>query len=275
MPDAPPIDPDAFRAFEHAGWERAAAHYRRSFGDLTGQATLPLLDAVGAGPGMRLLDVACGPGALSAAAAVRGARPTGVDFASAMVAEARALHPGLEFREGDAEALPFADSSFDAVAMAFGLLHLARPERAMAEARRVLRAGGRFAFTVWCPPEECAGFALVLRAIEAHGNPNIPVPAGPPFFRFADAEECRRSFIEAGFHPPSVARLPLVWRLDRPEGLFAAMTQGGVRTAAILRGQTPEALDAIARALLEGVDAFERDGGYELPMPAVLASAMA
>src|SRR5205809_6238429 len=58
------------------------------------------------------------------------------------------LSPEIEFREGDAEALPFPEASFDAVVMNFGMLHLAHPERAVAEAFRVLSAGGRFAFTV-------------------------------------------------------------------------------------------------------------------------------
>lgn len=56
---------------------------------------------------MRVLDVACGPGHVAAAAARRGARATGCDLSSAMVTLASRLHPELEFRQGDAEALPF------------------------------------------------------------------------------------------------------------------------------------------------------------------------
>src|SRR5207247_2111000 len=84
------------------------------------------VDVVRARAGVRLLDVACGPGFITAAAAARGADPIGLDFSPAMIALARRLHPSIAFRDGDAEALPFDDRSFDAVVMNFGLLHLAR-----------------------------------------------------------------------------------------------------------------------------------------------------
>src|SRR5262249_49828665 len=129
----------AFHDFEQAGWERAARFYVDSFGPLTIQPAPALLDAVGAGRGTRLLDVAWGPGAVAGAAAERGADVTGLDFATAMIEEATRRHQGIAFRQGDAEALPFEDESFDALTMNFGMLHLARPDAAIAEARRVLR----------------------------------------------------------------------------------------------------------------------------------------
>lgn len=130
MSGQPSIDPDAFRAFEHAGWELASRIYADNWGEITCQAIEPTLDAVAVAPGKRLIDVACGPGWLAAAAAKRSAVVTGVDFSPAMVAEAQRRHPGIEFREGDAEGLPFVGGEFDALAMNFGLLHLARPEQA-------------------------------------------------------------------------------------------------------------------------------------------------
>lgn len=69
---------------------------------------------MGAGPGVRLLDVACGTGYVAALATSRGAAAIGVDFVASMVGEAKKLHPSTEYREGDAEALPFPDESFDA-----------------------------------------------------------------------------------------------------------------------------------------------------------------
>src|SRR5262249_56363460 len=108
-----------------------------------------------------VLDVATGPGYVAAAAVRRGASVVAVDFSEAMLAEARRHHPAIDFRSGDAEALPFPDASFDAVVMSFGLLHLARPDQALAEAHRVLRPRGRLAFTVWDRPEQAAPFGLV------------------------------------------------------------------------------------------------------------------
>ena len=96
---------------------------------------------------MRVLDLACGPGLVAAAAVGRRALPVGLDFSSAMIALARADHPGIRFEEGDAEVLPFADEAFDAVVANFGIHHVAEPNRTLTEARRGLGPGGRVAFT--------------------------------------------------------------------------------------------------------------------------------
>ena len=179
------------------------------FTRLTRQAVAPLLDAVNLRHGARLLDVATGPGYVAAAAAARGARALGVDFSAPMVAHARAINPAVEFQEGDAEALSLEDCSFDAVVMNFGMLHLARPERAMTEAARVLKPGGCFAFTVWARPEEAVRFEIILTAIQSHGNPGVQLPQGPSFFRFSDPAECDRTLREAGFLNVRVTSIPL------------------------------------------------------------------
>jgi SAM-dependent methyltransferase len=266
------LDPDAFHAFEQSGWERVSAHYEQAFGSLTPQTAGPLLDAAGVSPGRRVLDVATGPGPIAAAAAARGADVIGLDFSAAMIAEARRRHPAIAFREGDAEALPFDGSSFDAVVMNFGLLHLARPDTAMAEAHRVLRGGGRYALTVWAPPEEAVGFGLVLAAVREFGNPDVPLPEGPPFFRFSDRAEFRRTLEHAGFSDVQVRTMSLTWRLPVSDAVFDAISRGGVRTAAVLRAQTPAALESIRAAVRWGVERYEKDGVFIVPMPAVLAS---
>jgi ubiquinone/menaquinone biosynthesis C-methylase UbiE len=262
----------SFRDFEHAGWERAAAHYGDAFGALTVQAADDLLDAAGVVCGTRLLDVATGPGFVAAAAADRGAIPIGLDFARPMVQAAQARFPAIEFREGDAEALPFDAGSFDAVVMNFGMLHLARPEQAIAEARRVLRPGGRYAFTVWAAPAKAVGFGMTLRAIEALGNMAVPLPEGPPFFRFADAAATRKTLEAAAFSEIVLREIPVAWRLSSADGVFDAISRGGVRTAAILRAQTPEALEAIRAAVRREVQGYATERGFVVPMPAVLAA---
>ena len=273
MSTAQPFDADAFQQFEHAGWQRAAEHYAGAFGALTMQTADALLDAVGAGPGVRLLDVATGPGFIAGAAAARGATVVGLDFSPAMIAEAQQRHSDVMFRDGDAEALPFEDDSIDAVVMNFGLLHLARPEAALAEAHRVLRPGGRYGFTVWAPPDQAVGFGMVLRAIETFGKTDVPLPAGPPFFRFGDTGECRRTLEDAGFSDIDVKLLPLKWRLVSAEAVLDALSRGGVRTAALLRAQSPEALGSIRTAVRRAVETYAQNVGFVVPMPAVLASA--
>ncbi|HEY7139531.1 MAG TPA: methyltransferase domain-containing protein, partial [Methylomirabilota bacterium] len=158
--------------------------------------------------------------------------------------------------------------------MSFGLLHLARPDQALAEAYRVLRRGGRVAFTVWARPEEAVAFGIVLGAIQRHGRLDVPLPPGPPFFRFSDAEESRRVLRGLGFEAPEVTVVPQVWRLGGADALFEVMRDSTVRTAGLLRAQTPEALEAIRTDVRETAGRYRRDDGVELPMPAVLSSAV-
>jgi SAM-dependent methyltransferase len=157
--------------------------------------------------------------------------------------------------------------------MNFGLLHLARPDQALGEAHRVLRPGGRLAFTVWARPDEAVAFGIVLREIERHGRLDVPLPPGPPFFRFSDPAEGRRVLGELGFESPHVVTVPQVWRLQSPDALFLVMRDGTVRTAGLLRAQTPAAQEAIRADVREAVRSYESAGTIELPMPAVLTSA--
>jgi SAM-dependent methyltransferase len=158
------------------------------------------------------------------------------------------------------------------VVMNFGLLHLARPDAALAEAHRVLRSGGRYAFTVWAAPERAVAFGMTLRAIEEFGDKDVPLPEGPPFFRFSDAAETVRTLEALGFIDAKVEELPLTWRLTSADAVFDALSRGGVRTAAVLRAQTAEALVAIGAAVRRGVEVYADGAGFTLPMPAVLAT---
>ena len=270
-----PFDPAPFHDFERAGWQQAAEHYGDAFGRLTSRTADALLDAARVSAGTRVLDVATGPGYIAASAAARGASVTGLDFSAAMIALARTHHPAIDFREGDAEALPFDAESFDAVVMNFGMLHLARPDAAIAEAHRVLRPGGRFGFTVWGAPELALGFGLVVRAVEKYGEPGVGLPEGPPFFQFSDAVACRTTLNAAGFSDVDIGTLRLTWEMTSPDAVFAAVSQGGVRTAAVLRAQTPDALVQIRAAVRRGVEAYwSKDGTFAVPMLVVLASGM-
>lgn len=268
------LDPETFRNFEHAGWEGIPDSYHEAFGRLTSQAIEPLLDAARVKRGMNFLDIASGPGYVGAAAVERGATVLGVDFSTAMIAQARRLHPGIDFREGDAENLPLGSGLFDAAAMNFGILHLGQPQKALLEAHRVLRGGGRFAFSVWAPPQETIGFGIVLRAVEAHGEPRVNLPEGPPFFRYSDAEECKRGLIVTGFESPTVSQVSQTWRLPAEDGLFNAMKDSTVRTAGLLRAQKPTVLNKIRDAMRAELTKYSKGAVVELPMPALIASAV-
>ena len=122
------------------------------------------------------------------------------------------------------------------------------------------------AFTVWDTPDKAIAFGIVLSAIKNNGDMNVPIPPGPPFFRFSDPDEGRSVLGSAGFVNVTVRQVPQTWRLDSPDALFDVMYDGSVRNGALLRAQKPDALEAIRRQMREAVIQH----GNELPMPAML-----
>lgn len=129
-------------------------------------------------PGMRVLDVACGTGNTAVPAAQKGAKVTGVDIASNLLAQARerARQAGVdaEFREGDAEQLDFPEASFDVIVSVFGAMFAPRPERVAAEFLRVCRPGGTIAMGNWTP----SGFVgQMFKATAKHVPPPTGIPA--------------------------------------------------------------------------------------------------
>ena len=123
------------------------------------QVGLPLfgaaLDAARVTSGTRLLDAGCGAGLLSLLASLRGAQVTALDASPGLLAIARQRLPAADVREGDLEALPFADASFDAVTAVNSLFYADDMGAAMRELVRVVRPGGRVVVTAWGPPERC------------------------------------------------------------------------------------------------------------------------
>jgi len=263
-----------FKAFEAEGWTRKAATYERLTGRVTARFVEPLLDAAAVRSGTRLLDVACGPGRCAAAAAARGGVPLGLDAAVGMVAAARARYPEIEFRQGDAERLPFADASFDAAVAGFVVNHLPCPERALVEFARVLRPDGRVAVTVWDRPERMRLLGVLAEAIERTegvGDPGLP-SGGPDTFRFADEAAFAALLSGAGLEGLDVRSIGFEETVADTDELWEGMLAGSVRTAAVIERQ-PESVRRRIRVELESVVApYRSDDGIMLPVSAKLAS---
>jgi SAM-dependent methyltransferase len=271
-PERAPSDP--FAAFEAAGWERAAAGYTSRFAPITGRVHDDLLDAVGAGPGTRLLDVACGPGAATAAAARRGADAVGVDLSAAMVELASRSKPDLTFQVAPAEALPFADGSFDAVVAGFLVHHISDLEPVLAEFRRVLAPGGRVALTAWSPPDQARFIGVLLDAVAAVGaSPPPDLPAGPPFFRpsgdgalAAELERCGLAGVES-------RRIAFTHPFAGADDLWALLMEATVRMAPLVRGQSEPVREQIRAQFDRLLEPYARDGGgYDVPVSVQLAA---
>jgi SAM-dependent methyltransferase len=218
------------------------------------------------------LDIACGPGHLAVAAVDQGCKATGLDFSAEMINSARQLYPAITFEEGDAQNLSFKDKQFDAAGMNFGILHLDQPDRAVNEVYRVLQSNGTFAATVWDKSDVAVAFSVVLQAVEKYGNTNVPLPPGPPFFKFSDPHEFEQLLARAGFAKITIQKIPMQWHLPKPEELFKAFFYGTPRTGGLLRAQTQVALKDIESAVSTQARKYTSDQGIVVPMGCLLAT---
>jgi SAM-dependent methyltransferase len=223
----------------------------RAWADLAEAHNLPLfeavLDAAHAGPGTALLDVGCGSGLALALAAGRGAVPAGLDISAGLLGIARDRLPGAGLREGDMESLPFGDASFDAVIGVNAFQFAGDPRRALSEAARVARPGGRVVASLFAAPELCQGTVV-------HEAMNALIPPE-----------------QAGDHAP--------YALSAPGNLEAALAGAGLRVAGsgeVLCQWRYASMDEAVRALLcsaGGARAVEAAG--EDAVRGVLRSALA
>lgn len=269
-------DVDVFNAFEAEAWahEGKARLYHSLVGGVTRRVVEPLLDAASVGAGKRLLDVATGPGYLAAAAAARGARVVAIDISPDMLALAGRLHPGLDFRPGDAECLPFPDASFDAVVAGFLLHHVGRPGRALEEGARVLRPGGRIAVTTWDVPEQAPLIGLLGDAVRLAGAERPAFLAvGPSREDLGTDGALKRLLAAGGLTGMVLSTISFSHRVGSVDELWEGCVGGSVRTAEIIRRQEEPARRRIRDAFDRLAERYRTDGGLEVPVSVRLAAA--
>lgn len=271
-------DKSAFEEMEFNGWSdpAIAQGYADGFAVATREVAQRLASAIQAGPQTRVLDLCTGHGVVASALAARGASVIGLDFSEPMIALARSTVPSAEFVQGDAMATGFEDRSFDAVTIGFGVPHFPDPLRGLSEAARVLKPGGRLAFSIWQGQGSEGAFGWLFDAIGRLGDPTVTLPEGPDAHLLADSSVAASMVTDAGFTAVTSDNIATELGLTEPEALFDAFDRGAVRAASLLGGQ-PDAnraairADLAARTRSEGVRHAE---GYRVPAPSVIVSAI-
>lgn len=248
-------DPDAVAQVERETWNRSAGSYIDHAAKLTTHAVNLLLEAARLTNGSRALELGCGPGHISKLMADRGAKVTGVDLAPRMVEVASQLYPSIEFKEANAEQLRFDADTFDVVLVNFSIHHFARPEKACAEIRRVLKPGGRFVFA---GPIEQFGFGAFIEGLTAHHTMDA-LPHGPIYLEATQADY-ENLMQEAGFadHDVNVRRLTL-----RLEALNPLIETGWEMCQLSKLPQATQ--DKIRATIIEKAAPYKTDMGYEFP----------
>ena len=164
--------------------------------------------------GTEVLDVACGTGNLAIIAALHGCKVSGVDIAANLIAQARTrtaeANLNIDFQEGDAEALPFADKQFDLAVSMFGVMFTPQPDVVAAELRRVTRPGGRIALANWTPE----GF--IGKMFQVFKKHLTPPPAGVPSPMAWGDENTVRERLQYGFTDLQLTRRIALMRYPFP-----------------------------------------------------------
>lgn len=262
----PPVSPR--EETQHERWTARAALWRGQppARNTTSLATSALmLAALDQRPGMRVLDVACGPGepavTIAAGIAAVDGQVVATDLVDAMLVMARenARERGvtnITFQQADAEALPFPDASFDAVTCRHAIMLLPDAPQALREMRRVLVPGGRVVGLISGPPEQSARERPLLIVRKYVAIPQSP-PGAPDRFRFSGPGALAAQLRQAGFRAvtDAVHTLPIEWTGTVEERWESALRN--VRRVARAVASLPEEQQ---QALKQDVlDAFRRE----------------
>ena len=235
-------------------------------------------------PGMHVLDLASGTGepSLSIAKAVGPqGRVVATDLVPGMLdnarQNARALGlTNIEFRQADAEQLPFSDQEFDRVTCRFGIMFFPQIDKALAEIRRVLKPGGRVSFIVWGSFAENPLFAATLGPFMKHVQVPPPPPDAPTIFRFADENKLASTLKSSGLHSVEVRKhqVPWLWP-GPPEEAWDALRDLAAPFRKMIDALPPEKKPEVMEEIVSNLRRFEEGNQVKLPATLVTGTGVA
>lgn len=256
------------------GWSDGAGGYGDWFAPLTRLFAEDALDLLVTQPGQRLLDVACGTGALTLAAAGRGLAVTAVDFAPGMVsllrATARSASLPVRVEQMDGQSLQLPDATFDAACSMFGLIFFPDADRGFSELARVTRPGGRVLVAAWAANRFLLPVA-VQAALAASVAGYTPPPQPPASLRLGHAGVLKAALERTGLRHAAVTEVTHHWFIPDPTQFFAEVPAWAPPLRPILEALPATALSKAAAAFSAKIR--ELSTGSGLPTTALLAHA--
>jgi SAM-dependent methyltransferase len=192
------------------------------------------------------------------------------DFTTEMVAAARRRAEELgvqnaEFRVLDAERMDLKTESVDGVLCRWAYMLMIDPSAAFAETRRVLRPGGRLAFSVWAARELNPALSLVGGALESQGHIPPPDPEAPSAFAMADPGYIRELVVGAGFDEPEIEEVTFRWPFADRDAYWRYVTETSASSSPILRSLPPEEQAKVREHVHEVARQFQSGEGYDFP----------
>jgi ubiquinone/menaquinone biosynthesis C-methylase UbiE len=224
-------------------------------------------------PGDTVLELAAGladTGLMASRLVGEAGRVIVTDFAPEMVAGARrrAEEIGVEnaeFRMLDAERMDLETDSVDGVLCRWAYMLTTDPAAAFAETRRVLRPGGRLAFSVWASRERNPALSLVGRVLESQGHIAPPEPEAPGAFAMADPGRIRELVVGAGFAEPEIEEVSFRWSFADQEAYWRYLTETSASASPVLRSLPTTAQEAVRGQVHEAARPFHFGKGYAFP----------
>lgn len=273
------FDPDAHTAETKKTWNDAAERYEKLSTALFARTADEFVAFAGIKKGWTVLDLACGPGLATRAAAVAAGekgRVTGADLAPGMLETARKIPAPkraapIDWAEMDAQALPVKDASYDAVVSQLGLMLFARPDAALSEMARATRGGGVVACLVQGRREKMLFTSLILHAL-VEADPSLRAPEGAPtLFDFGPDGILEAAFAKAGLTEISTKRLSGTFRFASGEEYWETMIGGAGRTGAMFRSLEPEDQAWVKKTVLRRVEKNRFGPRLEIPYEFMMA----